>query len=73
MHDIDLAVEQGRNEGDSSSRARKEAKLGNLELLISQLADQASNKGLSGGLLDQIRNFNVVLERAAAALDQRGN
>lgn len=70
MHDIDLAVEQGRNEGDLSSRARKEANLGNLELLISQVADQASNNGLTGGLLHQVRNFNVVLERTAAALDQ---
>lgn len=71
MNDIDLAVERGRDEAELSSRARKEAELGNLELLISQVADQASSKGPTGGFLKQIQDFNAFLERAANALDSR--
>ncbi|XWW93387.1 hypothetical protein V2A60_001320 [Cordyceps javanica] len=71
MHDIDLAVEQGRDAADLSSRARKEAELGNLELIISQVAEQASSNGPTGGLLHQIQDFNAFLERAAAVLESR--
>lgn len=71
MHEIDLAVEQGRDEGELSSRARKEAELGNLELLISQVADQASSNGPTGGLLKQIQDFNALLERTTAALEAK--
>ncbi|OAR01169.1 hypothetical protein LLEC1_07674 [Akanthomyces lecanii] len=71
MHDIDLAVEQGRDAADLSSRARKEAELENLELTISQVAEQASSNGTTGGLLHQIQHFNAFLERAAAVLESR--
>ncbi|OAA63892.1 hypothetical protein ISF_04601 [Cordyceps fumosorosea ARSEF 2679] len=71
MHDIDLAVEQGRDAADLSSRARKEAELGNLELTISQLAEQVSSNGSTGGLLRQVQDFNAFLERAAAVLGTR--
>ncbi|EGX96442.1 triadin, putative [Cordyceps militaris CM01] len=71
MHDIDLAVEQGRDAADLSSRARKEAELGNLELIISQVAQQASSNGPTGGLLHQIQDFNAFLERAATVLESR--
>ncbi|OAA79767.1 hypothetical protein LEL_03253 [Akanthomyces lecanii RCEF 1005] len=71
MHDIDLAVEQGRDAADLSSRARKEAELGNLELTISQVAEQASSNGPTGGLLHQIQQFNAFLERTAAVLESR--
>ncbi|OAA42806.1 hypothetical protein BBO_04721 [Beauveria brongniartii RCEF 3172] len=71
MHDIDLAVEQGRDAAELSSRARKEAELGNLELIISQVAEQASSNGPTGGLLHQIQDFNAFLERAAAVLESR--
>ncbi|KAF1739209.1 hypothetical protein CRV24_001141 [Beauveria bassiana] len=71
MHDIDLAVERGRDAAELSSRARKEAELGNLELIISQVAEQASSNGPTGGLLHQIQDFNAFLERAAAVLESR--
>ncbi|KAM3515543.1 hypothetical protein MY11210_000916 [Beauveria gryllotalpidicola] len=71
MHDIDLAVDQGRDAAELSSRARKEAELGNLELIISQVAEQASSNGPTGGLLHQIQDFNAFLERAAAVLESR--
>ncbi|KAK8142302.1 hypothetical protein G3M48_009009 [Beauveria asiatica] len=71
MHDIDLAVEQGRDAAELSSRVRKEAELGNLELIISQVAEQASSNGPTGGLLHQIQHFNAFLERAAAVLESR--
>ncbi|KAM3534731.1 hypothetical protein MY4038_001984 [Beauveria bassiana] len=71
MHDIDLAVERGGDAAELSSRARKEAELGNLELIISQVAEQASSNGPTGGLLHQIQDFNAFLERAAAVLESR--
>lgn len=71
MHDIDMAVDQGREAADLSARARKEAELGNLELIISQVAENASSSGPTGGLLHQIQDFNAFLERAATVLESR--
>ncbi|KAJ3493787.1 hypothetical protein NLG97_g4509 [Lecanicillium saksenae] len=71
MHDIDMAVDQGREAADLSSPARKEAELGNLELTISQVAENASSRGPTGGLLHQLQDFNAMLERAATVLESR--
>ncbi|KAJ6782388.1 hypothetical protein PWT90_08022 [Aphanocladium album] len=71
MHDIDMAVDQGREAAELSSRVRKEAELGNLELVISQLAENASSHGPTGGLLHQIQEFNALLERTATVLESR--
>ncbi|KAG8411625.1 hypothetical protein J3458_015685 [Metarhizium acridum] len=69
MHDIDLAVEQGREAPELSRKAEKEADLGNLDLVLAQISDQVSSTSSTGGLLRQVQDFNAFLERAAAALE----
>lgn len=71
MHDVDLAVEKGRDAPELSAKEQKDAHLANLELLISQITDDASSSSSSGGLLNQIKDFNAFLERAAIALETR--
>ncbi|KUI70505.1 hypothetical protein VM1G_06026 [Cytospora mali] len=68
MHDIELAIEQGRAAAELSVKDQKTADLSNLELLISRVTEQACSVGPSGGTLKQIRSFNAFLERAAAVL-----
>lgn len=68
MHNIDLAIEQGRAAAELSEKEQKTADLSNLELLISRVMEQACSAGPSGGVLKQIRSFNAFLERAATAL-----
>ncbi|RDA95552.1 hypothetical protein CP533_1226, partial [Ophiocordyceps camponoti-saundersi (nom. inval.)] len=68
MHDIDLAVEQGRDAPQASREVQRQA---NLELLIAQVSDLASSGSSTGGLLHQVRDFNAFLERAALALESR--
>jgi hypothetical protein len=69
MHDIDLAVEQGREAPELSRKAEKEADLGNLDLVLAQISDQVSSTSSTGGLLQQVQDFNAFLERAATALE----
>ena len=71
MHNIDLAVEQGRNAPDLSTSKQKQAEIANLELLISQISEEASSASSTGGILSQVRTFNNFLERAAQALESR--
>lgn len=71
MHDIDLAVENGRSAPELSSTEQKTADLANLELQVSRVASQASTGGHGSGNLKQIKDFNAFLERAAAALEVR--
>ncbi|KAK4229760.1 hypothetical protein QBC38DRAFT_85089 [Podospora fimiseda] len=71
MHDIDLAVEKGQAAPELSDAEQKQADLANLELLVNQVADQASSKSDGGGTLRQIKEFNAFLERAAAILEGR--
>lgn len=68
MHDIDLAIEEGRAAPELSAKEQQTADLANLELLISRVAEQACSSGPDGGTLRQIKNFNAFLERAVAAL-----
>ncbi|RCI13283.1 hypothetical protein L249_0657 [Ophiocordyceps polyrhachis-furcata BCC 54312] len=68
MHDIELAVEQGRDAPEVSRQVQRQA---NLELLIAQVSDLASSGSSTGGLLHQVRDFNAFLERAALALESR--
>lgn len=69
MNDVEVAVEQGHEAAQLSDRANKEAELPNLELLIAQVSENASSASSSGGLLNQLRDFNAFLERAAHALE----
>ncbi|KAG5999268.1 hypothetical protein E4U54_001970, partial [Claviceps lovelessii] len=69
MHDIDLAVAQGREAPELSQADERTAELGNLDLALAQISDQVSSTSSTGGLLQQIRDFNAFLERAANALE----
>lgn len=71
MHDIDLAVEQGRDSSELSQKAQKRADLANLELQIAQVVEEATTSSFTGGMLKQVRDFNAFLERAATALESR--
>jgi len=44
--------------------------MANLEITIGRMAEQAGGSGW-GGNLDKIREFNAMLERAAAVLEGR--
>ncbi|RYP65988.1 hypothetical protein DL771_008035 [Monosporascus sp. 5C6A] len=69
MHDIELAVDNGRSAPELGPKDKKAADLANLELLISRVAGEATPDGDGGGNLQQIKDFNAFLERAAAALE----
>ncbi|RYP66226.1 hypothetical protein DL769_006070 [Monosporascus sp. CRB-8-3] len=71
MHDIELAVDNGRSAPELGPKDKKVADLANLELLISRVAGEATPDGDGGGNLQQIKDFNAFLERAAAALEGR--
>lgn len=71
MHDIDLAVEKGREAPELPRAAQTEADLGNLDLVLAQISDQIGSSSSTGGLLRQVQDFNAFLERAALALESR--
>ncbi|UPL02597.1 hypothetical protein LCI18_013531 [Fusarium solani-melongenae] len=71
MHDVDLAVEQGRDAPELSRAQEKKAELANLELLVARITNEASSASSAGGMLQQVKEFNAFLERAAVALETR--
>ena len=71
MHDIELAIDQGRSAPEPNAKEQKLAELANLEVLVSRVADQACVGEGGGGTLKQLRDFNAFLERAATALETR--
>ncbi|PNP86038.1 hypothetical protein FNYG_01094 [Fusarium nygamai] len=71
MHDIDMAVERGRDAPELSRAQEKKADLANLELLVARITDEASSSSSAGGMLQQVKHFNAFLERAAIALETR--
>ncbi|KAF5004454.1 hypothetical protein FDECE_9056 [Fusarium decemcellulare] len=71
MHDVDLAVERGRDAPELSRALEKKAELANLELLVARITDEASSASSAGGMLQQVKEFNAFLERAAVALETR--
>ncbi|CZT44688.1 uncharacterized protein RSE6_04892 [Rhynchosporium secalis] len=70
VHDIEMAIEMGKSKQDSEELDRAPDMIGT-ELLISRVAAEVSNKGDSGGILRQIKQFNAFLERTALALETR--
>jgi len=68
MHDVDLAIEQGRAAPELSAKGQKVADLANLELLVDRVREQACGHLPGGGNLRCIKGFNALLERAVAAL-----
>ncbi|PHH90195.1 hypothetical protein CDD83_4294 [Cordyceps sp. RAO-2017] len=71
LHDMDLAVERGREAAEPPRHELARAELANLELLAARVADEASSGSPTGGMLHQVREFNGFLERAAQALESR--
>lgn len=79
MHDIELAVEKGKSGAtsgsDQDSGSKTSARMANLEVNISRLTEQVCGRGGTrqhgGGNLARIREFNAMLERAAAVLEGR--
>ncbi|KAH7027773.1 uncharacterized protein B0I36DRAFT_385724 [Microdochium trichocladiopsis] len=77
MHDIELAVENGRSAAAAGGGANRDsdgsssARMANLEINIGRMAEQACGGGGGGGNLRKIREFNAMLERAAAVLEGR--
>lgn len=74
MHDIDLAVEQGRAAPELTPAQQKAADLANLELTVRRIAEQVTGGTGNlhgGGTLQQIVDFNAFLERTASLLENR--
>ncbi|ERT02283.1 hypothetical protein HMPREF1624_00581 [Sporothrix schenckii ATCC 58251] len=74
MHDMDLAIEQGRAAPELTPAQQKAADLANLELTVRRIAEQVSGGGGSlhgGGTLQQLVDFNDFLERTAVLLEGR--
>lgn len=71
MRDIEAAVAAGEMASELPTKAKREAELANLELVIEQVADQACTSSAGGGMLYQIKEFNALLERAAGVLESK--
>lgn len=69
MHNVDLAVDRGKAAPELPAVEQKMADLGNLELAIARITEQACSRGGSGGAMRQIKEFNAFLERAHTALE----
>lgn len=67
MHDVELAVDRGRTQSEPDENFQ----MSGVEVLLKRVAGLVSNKGGSGGILEQIKNFNGFLERAASTLESR--
>ncbi|PVH81401.1 hypothetical protein DL98DRAFT_587590 [Cadophora sp. DSE1049] len=70
VHDIEMAIEMGKSNQTSTEIDHSNDLIGT-ELLIKRVAGEVSNKGDSGGILKQIKEFNAFLERAALALEAK--
>jgi hypothetical protein len=70
VHDIELAVERGKSSKFHNDPDRGGDLMGT-DYLLRRVANHVSNKGDSGGMLRQIKQFNAFLERAALALEGR--
>ncbi|KAF4633654.1 hypothetical protein G7Y89_g4463 [Cudoniella acicularis] len=69
-HDIELAVDRGKTM-QSRELANGSNELTGVELLLKRMANAVSTKSDSGGILQQIKEFNGFLERAALALESK--
>ena len=70
VHDIELAVERGR-QNDPHDPTDGPIEMVGTEVLLKRIAGELSNKSDSGGMLKQIKDFNAFLERTAIALETR--
>ncbi|KAI2641157.1 hypothetical protein GGS21DRAFT_359771 [Xylaria nigripes] len=69
MDDIELAIENGKMAPEPNAKELKRAELANLDLRISQIANQLGVANEGGGTLRKIKEFNTFLELAALALE----
>jgi len=70
VHDIELAIDLGKtSQFDHTNNSTEQ--LTGIELLLKRVASEVSNKGDSGGILKQIKEFNAFLERASIALESK--
>ncbi|KAL2060714.1 hypothetical protein VTL71DRAFT_9355 [Oculimacula yallundae] len=70
IHDIEIAIELGKS-AETSEDPDQTGDMVGTELIVKRVAGEVSNKGDSGGILRQIKEFNAFLERAALALETR--
>ena len=70
IHDIELALERGKEQHPHDS-VDDAGQMTGIELVLKRVAEDVSNKSDSGGILKQVKEFNVFLERAALALETR--
>ncbi|EHL01717.1 hypothetical protein M7I_2355 [Glarea lozoyensis 74030] len=68
-HDIELAVDRGRT--NRPVHSSNDVKMSGPEVILKRIVNKISNKGDSGGILKQIKDFNGFLERAALALESK--
>ncbi|KAI9797084.1 MAG: hypothetical protein M1835_002072 [Candelina submexicana] len=72
FYDIELAVERGRAAQQAAIHEESaESKPMSLELLLRSVAGNVSSHSDGGGLLNQVKEFNGVLERVATVLENR--
>jgi len=67
IHDLEMAVEQGK----AKTANHGKVELTGIELVLKRVASEVSNKSSDGGILKQIKDFNSFLERTALALETR--
>ncbi|KAI9702364.1 MAG: hypothetical protein M1836_000843 [Candelina mexicana] len=72
FYDIELAVERGRAAQQAAIHEESaESKTMSLELLLRSVAANVSSHSDGGGLLNQVKEFNGLLERVATVLENR--
>ncbi|KAI1001103.1 hypothetical protein K3495_g7096 [Podosphaera aphanis] len=69
LHHVDLAVDTGREKFPNASNDLKDF-IGT-QLLVKKIAQDVSSKSATGGLLNQVKEFNGFLERASVALENQ--
>jgi len=73
VHDIELAVDFGRNLESNEGHKPEDEEIPSIEHFLKRVASEASHKGDLGGIMNQVREFNAFLERAALALETKRN
>ncbi|RFU26401.1 hypothetical protein B7463_g9928, partial [Scytalidium lignicola] len=70
IYDIELALERGKTKHPHDP-ANGVVDMTGTELLLKRVAQEASCKSSTGGILKQVKQFNAFLERAALALEAK--
>lgn len=70
LFDIEFAIQNGKQRAKELGREDEGPELP-LEMLISEVSDSVSSRQAGGGLLQQVSEFNKVLEKSATLLEGR--